>query len=38
MPLSAVKNKWLQANIIHVLVPVGGKWCFEGGQDEIDLV
>ena len=28
---------WLQANIIDVPVPVGGKWWIEEGQGEIDL-
>ena len=35
--LSQEDADWLQANIIDVPVPVGGKWWIEEGQDEIDL-
>ena len=35
--LSQEDAAWLQANIIDVPVPVGGKWWIEEGFDEIDV-
>ena len=35
--VSQEEADWLQANIIDVPVPVGGKWWIDMGQDEIDL-
>ena len=35
--LSQEDADWLQANIIDVPVPVGGKWWIEDGLDEIDV-